>query len=155
VGSYESDEVQRALVVAQRIRIAELELQLRDAGDLCNIAVQELRAILAGCGSTEEQMRASVPMLALQQHLADAIAGKPTPEPAHEPLPANVRPLRRSVMVVKRSTAHPVRDLLVGSTLPPRPQPTAHVEPCTADCYAGAQDLIDIDATYDSGEPQR
>jgi len=113
MASYEPDEVQRALVVAQRIRIAELELQLRDAGDLCNIAARELRAILAGCGSTEEQMRASVPMLALQRHLADAIAGKPTPEPAlPEPLPSNVRPLRRGALIVKRSEARPVRDLL-------------------------------------------
>jgi hypothetical protein len=72
--TYEAEQV---TIVAQRVRIAELEQQLADADTLTERLCKELRDILAGCGSMDEQLRASVPMVKLQAFLAAALARVP------------------------------------------------------------------------------
>lgn len=87
-------ELLRDLTVAQRAKIAELEIRFADALTLAKTAELELRQILAGCGSIEEQMLGSRPILALLQHLDLA---RPAPPPFPLP-PANVIPLRKRAL---------------------------------------------------------
>jgi hypothetical protein len=72
--TYEAEQV---TIIAQRVRIAELEQQLADADTLTERLCKELRDILAGCGSIDEQLRATVPMVKLQAFLAVALARVP------------------------------------------------------------------------------
>ena len=80
----------RDISVARATRVAELELQLATAARLFHVAQAGVRAILAGCGSLDEQSRASVPMFEVQRAL-EPDAAKWI---AAAPLPRNVIPLR-------------------------------------------------------------
>jgi hypothetical protein len=81
--TYETDAITRALVSAQRQRIADLERQLEDAAASLKRAQATVRQVLDGTGaSLEEKLRASVAIAETSGLLALAVRtfAQPTPD---------------------------------------------------------------------------
>jgi hypothetical protein len=128
--TYESDAITRALVSAQRQRIADLERQLEDAAASLKRAQATVRQVLDGTGaSLEERLRASVAIAETSGLLALAVRtfAQPTPEQIEPGRLSPLAPIRKLAIVraPPAGAAYEASDFFSRVRQPPRGGATA------------------------------